>query len=41
MTAIEAEVDALIQEAADFAKNSPWPDGATASEHIFSEVQHA
>lgn len=41
LTAIEDEVDALVAEAAEFAKNSPWPDGATASDHIFSEVQHA
>jgi 2-oxoisovalerate dehydrogenase E1 component len=38
---IENEVQALVEEAAEFAKNSPWPDGATACDHIFSEVQHA
>jgi pyruvate dehydrogenase E1 component alpha subunit len=43
---IETEVQTLVEEAAEFAKNSPWPDGATACDHIFSdpilgEVQHA
>jgi 2-oxoisovalerate dehydrogenase E1 component len=41
LIAIEAEVQALVEEAAEFAKNSPWPDGSTACDHIFSEVQHA
>jgi 2-oxoisovalerate dehydrogenase E1 component len=41
LIAIENEVQALVEEAAEFAKNSPWPDGATACDHIFSEVQHA
>jgi len=39
--AIEAEVQSIVEAAAEFAKNSPWPDGATAIEHVFSEVQHA
>jgi 2-oxoisovalerate dehydrogenase E1 component len=33
---IEAETKALIDEAAEFANNSPWPDPATASHHVFS-----
>jgi len=41
LAATEAEVDSVIEEAAEFAKNSPWPDGATACDHIFSEVYHA
>lgn len=41
IVALEAEIDAVIAEAAEFAKNSPWPDGATATEHVFSEVRHA
>jgi len=35
--AIEAEVQALVEEAAEFAKNSPWPDPGTAVQHIYSE----
>lgn len=37
LTRIEAEVDALVADAAEFAKNSPWPDPASACDHIFSE----
>ncbi len=33
---IEAEVTALIEEAAEFAKNSPMPDPATVVEHVYS-----
>jgi 2-oxoisovalerate dehydrogenase E1 component len=33
---IDAEVQALIAEAYEFAKNSPYPDGRTASDHIYS-----
>jgi 2-oxoisovalerate dehydrogenase E1 component len=33
---LEAEVKAVIEEAAEFAKNSPWPDPATATAHVFS-----
>ncbi len=36
--AIEAEVKAQCEEAVEFAKNSPWPDPATATQHIFSEA---
>ena len=39
--AIENEVQSLVEAAAEFAKNSPYPDGATAIEHVFSEVRHA
>jgi 2-oxoisovalerate dehydrogenase E1 component len=35
--AIEAEVKAQVDEAATFAQNSPWPDPATATAHVFSE----
>ena len=35
--AIEAEVQAQVEEAAEFAKNSPWPDPGTAVQHIYSE----
>jgi TPP-dependent pyruvate/acetoin dehydrogenase alpha subunit len=34
--AIDAEVAALVAEALDFAKASPWPDPATATDHIYS-----
>jgi 2-oxoisovalerate dehydrogenase E1 component len=37
LAAIDAEVQALVAEAHEFAKNSPYPDGATASDHIYSE----
>ena len=37
LEAIEAEVQAQVEEAAEFAKNSPWPDPATANQHIYSE----
>jgi len=33
---IAAEVKATIDDAVDFAKNSPYPDGATATEHVYS-----
>jgi 2-oxoisovalerate dehydrogenase E1 component len=34
--AIDAEVAALVAEALDFAKASPWPDPATATDHVYS-----
>jgi 2-oxoisovalerate dehydrogenase E1 component len=36
--AVEAEVQALADDAMEFAKNSPWPDPLTAPHHIFSEA---
>lgn len=36
---IEAEVKALVDEAVEFAKNSPWPDPTTATRYVFSEGQ--
>ena len=41
IVAIETEVQSIVDAAAEFAKNSPWPDGATATAHVFSEVSHA
>lgn len=38
---IEADVQALIADAAEFAENSPWPEAKSASENIYSEIQHA
>jgi 2-oxoisovalerate dehydrogenase E1 component len=35
---IEAETAALVEEAIEFAKNSPWPDPATATDHVFSQA---
>ncbi len=34
---IEAEVKALVEDAAAFALGSPWPDPATVTEHVFAE----
>jgi 2-oxoisovalerate dehydrogenase E1 component len=36
LSAIDAEVQAQIAEAYEFAKNSPYPDAATASDYIYS-----
>ena len=33
---LESDVKAVVAEAAEFAKNSPWPDPATATAHVFS-----
>jgi 2-oxoisovalerate dehydrogenase E1 component len=33
---IEAEVRAVIEDGLNFATHSPWPDPATALDHIFS-----
>ena len=42
---IADEVAKVIEEAVEFAGNSPWPDPATVTDHIFSETtvggQHA
>ncbi|HRW09261.1 MAG TPA: thiamine pyrophosphate-dependent dehydrogenase E1 component subunit alpha [Caldilineaceae bacterium] len=34
---IEADMQALIADAAEFAQNSPWPDAATVCEHVYSQ----
>ena len=36
LAAVEAEVKATVEEAAEFAKNSPYPDAASATLHVFS-----
>jgi 2-oxoisovalerate dehydrogenase E1 component len=36
LAAIDAEVQTQIAEAYEFARNSPYPDPATASDHIYS-----
>ncbi|MDB5386216.1 MAG: acoA 1 [Planctomycetaceae bacterium] len=35
---IDTEVQALIAEAQTFAETSPWPEAATATRHVYSEV---
>ena len=37
LSAIEAEVKDVVAEAAEFARNSPWPEPETVSEFIFSQ----
>lgn len=36
--AIDAEVQALIADALKFAEASPWPEAATATQHVYCEV---
>jgi 2-oxoisovalerate dehydrogenase E1 component len=36
--AIDAEVKTMVEQAAEFAKASAWPDGATASRYVYSET---
>jgi 2-oxoisovalerate dehydrogenase E1 component len=36
LAAIDAEIQAQVADAYEFAKNSPYPDPATASDHIYS-----
>ncbi len=38
LDAIDAEVKALIADAVQFAESSPWPDPATATQHVYAEV---
>ncbi|HUX86008.1 MAG TPA: thiamine pyrophosphate-dependent enzyme [Chloroflexota bacterium] len=38
---IEADVQRQVEAALEFAKNSPWPDPSTATDHIYSEDEHA
>ncbi|HUY34712.1 MAG TPA: thiamine pyrophosphate-dependent dehydrogenase E1 component subunit alpha [Pirellulales bacterium] len=37
LDAIDAEVNALIADAQQFAEQSPWPDPATAADHVYCE----
>jgi 2-oxoisovalerate dehydrogenase E1 component len=37
LDAVEQDVQAEIDAAVEFARNSPWPDGATAATHIYAE----
>jgi TPP-dependent pyruvate/acetoin dehydrogenase alpha subunit len=34
---IDEKVQAIVEEAHEFAKNSPWPDPTDAATHIYSE----
>ena len=36
LAAIEANIKAIVADALEFATNSPYPDPATATDHIFS-----
>ena len=36
LATIEAEIKAVVAEAEEFARNSPWPEPDTVSDHIFS-----
>jgi 2-oxoisovalerate dehydrogenase E1 component len=38
LNAVTAEVAELIAQAQAFAENSPWPDPATATDHVYDEV---
>jgi 2-oxoisovalerate dehydrogenase E1 component len=38
---VEEEVAALVAEARQFAESSPWPDAATATEHVYALVGQA
>jgi 2-oxoisovalerate dehydrogenase E1 component len=37
LESIDAEIDALVDDALQFAETSPWPDPATATRFIFAE----
>ena len=41
LQAIEAAVQSSVVEAAQFAQQSPYPEGATATRHVFDEPQQA
>lgn len=36
LDAIDADVQEMVEEAAAFAESSPWPDGATATDFVYS-----
>jgi len=33
---VDAEIQALVEEAVTFAESSPWPDHATVTDHLYS-----
>jgi 2-oxoisovalerate dehydrogenase E1 component len=38
LDAIAEEIRLVVEDAAEFAKNSPYPDGATALQHVYAEA---
>jgi 2-oxoisovalerate dehydrogenase E1 component len=40
LQAIETEVQTSVAAAAQFAQQSPWPEGASATRHVFDESLH-
>lgn len=38
LDAIDAEVKRLVEDARQFAEDSPWPDPATATRHVYHEA---
>jgi pyruvate dehydrogenase E1 component alpha subunit len=34
--AVDVEIDRLIDEAVEFARNSPWPDASEAHQHMYA-----
>ncbi len=41
LVAIETEVQTMVADADQFARQSSWPDPATATTHVYSEATHA
>src|SRR5262249_47840771 len=39
LEAIDHEIQGLVEDAQRFAENSPWPDPATAADHVFAVGQ--
>jgi 2-oxoisovalerate dehydrogenase E1 component len=37
---IDQEIDRIVEDAAQFAENSPWPEPATATRFVFDESAH-
>ena len=37
LAAIEEEIRVMVADAEEFARNSPWPEPDTVSEHVFDE----
>lgn len=38
LDAIAEQVRLIVEDAAEFARNSPYPDGATATDHVYAEA---
>ncbi len=36
LAAVDAEVRTIVEEAYDFARNSPFPDPATATQYVYA-----